>query len=486
MSSHNHAQLAASYYADLKGKKKRRRAKGDPLLDGGLTFKEIISNMPSRATDNLAGSRSGESESFAKISEVGPLDSSIDFSKVATEVKKGGERKTKEILGDPSRVDAAAPAPPLPDVDFDSKWTHGKKGAGVKQGKKKCAHGHGDTSITTVPHKGEAATFKSLTLEQIRRDNFRLNHNIIIDPEDEIDLENTSCESDPSSDDEADDDNDDKPGASRSVGTGGGGNDDDDDEFSVDSIRRRHAKTHADNDDDADDEKTEELEREFDNDPVAKSSSIRKRLKEKYFLKKTKRKRGAVDRVAGAMGRFRKCFLCAWGKRTYDVQEVQMNKLMRIWHENIGEIPPEYIALAMHEYYKSVIKPDSEARGDCLPVWRSKDVFICITTHNHMPEMELASDLTDLKISQGLLKRKLSERGPDVEDKVRRDMMKEHRETMALKWRLYALPLERMNFHRSDRDVKLGGDRQYFRGLDLKKIDARAGAALQITWKNQK
>ena len=80
---------------------------------------------------------------------------------------------------------------------------------------------------------------------------------------------------------------------------------------------------------------------------------------------------------------------------------------------------------------------------------------------------------------QGFLERKVAVQvlGSSDETPVRH-LMKELRDTVILKWKLQGLPMNKMAFHRADRDIKLGADRMYFRGIELQKTAPHAGAPL--------
>jgi len=481
--SNDRANLVAQFYSDFTNKKKKKR-KTASAIEPDLDFKEIVAQMGSIKDDY-------KSEDSAQRAPSEPDDESVHFSAIERELKKAGN--IEEAYEDPN----VTYSPPRSPIAYDTDWTHGKKGSGskakskkpgAKKSKKKkksknnddeaeeaddeAEEAEDDISVTTIRRPtvpSEAVSmFKSLTLAQIRIDNFKQNHNIVINREDELDLENTSCESDCDSEHES--------GLHRSRIEPSAV--EDDDEFSVSRRRKSHA-------DRVSEQELGDLTREFD-EALLIDDKKRCEIRDKIRKRGTtlKKRHSEFDVVAGDMGRFHLCFMCAWGKRTYDVQEEHMEHLKRLMHENLGEIPLKYIALCMHAYYKSVIKPASEARGDMLPVWRSKHVYICITSHNQIPQIKLQHDLEVIEIIQGLLERKIAVIRQGTTDEMPvRHLLKELRETMALKWRLQALPMERMNYHRAERDIKLGGDRQYFRGLDLKKVGAHAGAPLAIGWK---
>lgn len=338
-----------------------------------------------------------------------------------------------------------------------------KKRAGKRKHKHKADEAEeGEEESASVVHHSAPATaaaaYKTMTLEQIRLENFRLNHGITIDADDEIDLEDTSCES---SDDDSCDSVDEVA-----------------DEFSV----KNSIVDDPDDDDEGDISNRasfDPLGDEFDQhtrDEFQRRERDRSRRK-----KRQKSSEKTSSGVASQRGRLNHCFLCSWGKRTDDeVNNEHMEKLWRIFHSNIGEVPMKYIALAMHGYYRTVIRTAATARGQKLPRWRSKHVFICITTHNKIPQVALVHDLSVLDTMQGFLERKIGVQpiGVTADDRPVRDMMKELRETIATKWRLYAMPLSRMNFHSDDRNIKLGSNQPNFRGVVLAKSTSRAGAPL--------
>ena len=421
-----------------------------------------------------------------------PLSKAIDFSTIAASLTgaKDAYSRSDDVFDQQQQQqhsdgegDAAAPAAPrsrsgdsrsdesplrLPDL-MDSKWSGGVKGVGrrSKRKPKKAKHADNDASVEEVPHGGGAVpagaavpAYKPVSLAQIRVSNFQLNHNVKINKTDEIDLEDTSCESSGSEDDD---------GESEGRENDARDDDDDDDEFAV------HRKRKAAAADDA--EEADPLQDEF----ADGDNELARRIRERARLKRRRRRSAAAhDKVASKMGRMNNCFMCAWGKRTDDsINNEHMTKLRMLLHQNVGEMPKEYIALAMHAYYKNVIRPAAQTRGQMLPVMRSKHFFICITSHNQIPEIKLAHDLEVMEIMQNFLERKIAvvPMGSTDEAPVRQ-LMKELRETVAIKWRLFGLPMPRMNFHRPERDIKLGSDRQFFHGLRLQKVTAKAGSAL--------
>jgi len=464
------AQMAAQFYSEMtsKPKKKRKRAGTDVFgkdmsLDNiGSHASSIQSNYRSDDDDD-DGDDGGASSDFVHPEDI--ESGSIGFSAVVREMKN-----MPDVPSDSEERSIPLPMPP-----YDSKWSSGVKGKGVESTKKpappktnKKKKKNADESIDVVPHAPAAGCdgapiYKSLPLAQIRLENFRLNHNVSINKNDEIDLDDTSCESSDSEDD---------PLSLRSAASGGA-DDDNDDEFAVRRVKR--AALNDDNDDD------DPLDNEFDFEDEGQRNEVRDKIARSMKPKKRPR-RERPDRVASQLGRLNNCFLCAWGKRNYDsVNNMHMENLLKLCYHNIGEMPLEYIAMAMHGYYKNVIKPAAETRGQILPRMRSKHFFICLMSHNHIPEIKLQHDLSVMETLQGFLERKVAIKtlGSSEETPVRH-LLKELRETIVLKWKLQGLPMNKMAFHRSDRDIKMGGDRMYFRGIELQKATSRAGAPLAV------
>ena len=449
------------YEESLRKARKKKGPLDDFPVGKVLDFSTIAANMPSSGHDG----DNNNNATYSRSDEVfGAVDADVDEPAAPAA---------------PRSRDSASESPlRLPDL-MDTKWSGGVKGVGrrskrkTKKVKRDGVGDDDDASVDVVPHGDGAggaagvAAFKPVSLAQIRVANFQRNHNVIINKSDEIDLEDTSCESDDSSDV----DNDDDDSSNRARNRDNNNNDDDDDEFAV-RRQRAAAAASAENDEDP-------LRDEFDGD-AGRDNDLARRLRLKR-QSQGKRKRAGSDRVASKMGRMNRCFMCGWGKRSEDsINNEHMAKLRQMLHNNVGEIPKEYIALNMHAYYKNVIRPAAQTRGQMLPVMRSKHFFICITSHNQIPELKLAHDLEVMEIMQNFLERKIAVVPPGAgnEEAPVRQLMKELRETVAIKWRLFGLPMPRMNFHRPERDIKLGSDRQFFNGHKLQKVTAKAGSAL--------
>jgi len=60
---------------------------------------------------------------------------------------------------------------------------------------------------------------------------------------------------------------------------------------------------------------------------------------------------------------------------------------------------PMAIALIMHRYYTDTMRNKAQTRGQYLPPWRSKSIFICIETHNLKPEIQIARNMWTYKCS---------------------------------------------------------------------------------------
>jgi hypothetical protein len=206
----------------------------------------------------------------------------------------------------------------------------------------------------SVPHDGPPAPapIRYLSLPEINRDNFRSLHGIDIQPEDDVDLDHTSCDS---GDEE-------KPKPS-----GGAG--------SFASARRMH-----------------------------------------------------------------ECFLCRWGNTQAD--STHMKRIRELILDNIGKIDTRFIALTVHKYYTEIVRPEALMMGRVLPKWRSKDIFVCIETHNFYPEIRLTRNLSDLTvIENGLLRQLFTEHGPDAKN------IKLYTDIVKLGWTLRNTKMDALNFN---------------------------------------
>lgn len=414
----------------------------------------------------------------------------------------------------------------------------------------------------SVPHANVSAAAASsidwsgkkyLSLQRVQELNFKLAHGINFTDRDRIDLEHTSCES--SSESEREDapavirgapafrapdghqssDLDSEavaleraralfPSDSRSLSTGG--------KLTYDADADAYYQAGPnDDDDDADAD-----------DKMSSSRRKRKRFSPARGLRQSTLSGGFVpDRdggddgggssfnsgsahkktagVASTVGRMNSCFLCRWGKHEHDVvNNEHMESLLRMIYENIGEIPPEYIALAVHKFYMCVLRPAAIRAGQQLPVWRSRDIFICITTHNQDPQMRLARDLQKLEVVQQAIEGHIFYQqmpppppadgnqqspaeaalglpapppGPSAEQvaaaleqspryEVNLKAVQALQGIMRMKYLIAGIKLPAMAFFQARRDIKLGADRQYFKGIALKDGKSRRKAASRL------
>jgi hypothetical protein len=181
-------------------------------------------------------------------------------------------------------------------------------------------------------------------------------------------------------------------------------------------------------------------------------------------------------------GRMNNCFLCRWGNKSADaVENSHMKTLMMILDRHIGDIAPKFIALVMHAYYRKIMMPAAAAANRFLPVWRSKQIFICITTHNYRPEMRLIHDIETLTTLEASLQATLYKK--DAEGNIEPSLPTAKRllEVMKMKWSLYGLPLSKLNFNSgTDQTTKLfGGNNPRYKSIqmvpDRKRISALPG-----------
>jgi len=387
--------------------------------------------------------------------------------------------------------------------------------------------------------KPTPAPRRFLTMRELARLNFKRNFNITIRPEDEITLDHTSCSeeeheiaagaqkhnnacaADDSDSDavhlddtlNADDDDDDErrlsldvefgaPEASRSKH--GDDDADDDDSDGMGSIKARAASIFA--------AKKRAFER------TRRLTKQRHREMKKLNTKQrrppaadgnvtSKRRRmnessssgvslGSSDtslddvedddgadcaEVASTLGRMTGCFRCLYGQEEYDsVNNEDMAHLHKLHYENIGKIDPMCIALIMHKFYNTTIRPKAVARGQYLPPWRSKSILVCNQTHNWNPETQIVTHLHDITTVLSYMKNKLSSApkrkredvGAEDEDEDDDDphlkYLAEYNKTLkTLAWFSYLRP-EKMVCYNPNQQIKLGDPRVYSRDIVLR------------------
>jgi hypothetical protein len=143
-----------------------------------------------------------------------------------------------------------------------------------------------------------------------------------------------------------------------------------------------------------------------------------------------------------------RCFLCRWGNRRSDaIENNHMRTLMSMLDRHIGDIAPPFIALVMHAYYTKVMRPEAAALGRLLPIWRSKQILICITTHNYRPDIRLMRNIDTLTTLEQALERTMYTKDADGNITPSLGVSKRLLEVMKLKFSLYGLKLAQMNFN---------------------------------------
>jgi hypothetical protein len=230
-----------------------------------------------------------------------------------------------------------------------------------------------ESAPISVPHDVAPAPIRYLSLPEVSRANFAALHNVTINPDDDVDLDHTSCDSE-------------------------------DDE---------HAAAAA---------------------PSGPSAF-------------------------GSKRRMNECFLCRWGNEEADSEHMRTIRKMIL--ENIGKIDTKFIALTVHRYYMEIVRPEAQLMGRCLPAWRSKDIFVCIETHNFYPEIRLTRNLSDLAvIENGILRQLFTEHGPDAKN------IKLYTEIVKLGWTLRNTKIDALNFN-SGGVAKLGASAQQPRAMRI-------------------
>jgi hypothetical protein len=161
--------------------------------------------------------------------------------------------------------------------------------------------------------------------------------------------------------------------------------------------------------------------------------------------------------------------------------------ILELINRNVGRTPLEYVALAVHRYYTSNVRsPNNTIRMSLLPPWRSRDVFICLSTHNLVPEIKLYKDINTACTIQSMFERVLAKipDGSDAET-IALQSVRAWEKITALKWRMYGLNMGRMAYHEPERNIKLDGvGASHFNGLRLDRPGAKKRSAIVKTEQN--
>lgn len=219
----------------------------------------------------------------------------------------------------------------------------------------------------------------------------------------------------------------------------------------------------------------------------------------------TVRQRAKQASTASTAGRLTRCFMCMYGNGGHGaVNNHHMKTILQLMYGNIGEIPFEAIALSVHRYYKNVIRPAALEAGQPLPKWRSRDVFVCLMTHNQDPALRLARDLHKWGIIQNALEAQLayhettvtlppppplvaetSSEGDNVPVQpvpppvtrlvIDKDVLRQLRDTNKHIYLLQSARLKQMNFYNAQRG-QLGENQQFHKGIQMTSGETQAAA----------
>lgn len=353
------------------------------------------------------------------------------------------------------------------------------------------------TGPRVVPHSGAGRgkappptppLLRPISLREVNRDNFFKNYGIQLTDADEIDLDHTSCETSedeaeqqpqnrrklshnnvPSSqfeDDEEDSFNThDRESADRSAEAAQRQAEASDSDFSLTRLRSLSISGVP-----KDQEKLDDDEDESSSDggslvkggksalsskPAAASTSLVVREKSG-----SERSSGSTRSMGGhaSKSRVKDCFLCSWGNRQHDmVNNDDMKKLLGLIHNNIGEVGLEFLALIVHRFYKNQIQRVAAARGQYLPKWRSRDILICLETHNHNPKIKLSSTLRNISVVQNALENRLFVESIDEKGERRVvpnvEVFKLYEKIVKLDFSVRKIDIKQMNFYRPGDDA---------------------------------
>lgn len=217
------------------------------------------------------------------------------------------------------------------------------------------------------------------------------------------------------------------------------------------------------------------------------------------------RRRARAASTASTAGRLTKCFVCMYGNGGQGtVHNHHMKTLLQHMYGNVGEVPFEAIALTVHNYYEKVMRPAALEAGQPLPKWRSRDVFVCLMTHNQDPALRLARDLHKWGIIQSALEAQLayhettvtlppppplvgetSSDGdaapvqpvppPTTRLVIDKDVLRQLRDTNKHIYLLQSARLKQMNFYNAQRG-QLGENQQFHRGIQMTSGETQAAA----------
>lgn len=168
-----------------------------------------------------------------------------------------------------------------------------------------------------------------------------------------------------------------------------------------------------------------------------------------------KRKRIQLASTATARGKITRCFLCGWGRDDYTlVDNDHIKELFRILFSKPGT-DMRIIAREAHLFYKNQIRRDAILRGQELPIWRSRDILICLMEHRRNPKIRLQIDLAQVQQKRDALDSMCFIK--DSTGKVHPHLknMREWRDLTNLYYKIMEKDMTRMNYYQPELNINL-------------------------------
>lgn len=109
---------------------------------------------------------------------------------------------------------------------------------------------------------------------------------------------------------------------------------------------------------------------------------------------------------AAAASQAAECFWCSWCKgATVTISNRCVSELRDIMFNRPNQ-DPRIVAREAHRYYMQRIWSDAQCRSQGLPVWRTRNIYLCITEHNFSPLLYQFQALRELwQLSQATFER---------------------------------------------------------------------------------
>ncbi len=159
--------------------------------------------------------------------------------------------------------------------------------------------------------------------------------------------------------------------------------------------------------------------------------------------------RHALPGTASAAGQAMNCFICGYTRENAAmVNNNDLRQLFELFYNPNGSDLKRH-ARAVHVFYKTRIWRNAEWRQQRLPLWRTRDVYVCLTKHQVEPRLVMRKHLSILDTLIASTVAAAHVQGSNGQLVPHRDNLRISQELMKSYWMLAKIDPSKTNFYQA-------------------------------------